>query len=50
MLYLSTGVNKMEKPGEDATMVEMARWLEDGFWDSFAEGIDTENQKEKEGE
>jgi len=33
-------VIKMEKPGEDASAAEIARWLEADFMDSVAEGID----------
>lgn len=29
----------MERPGKDASAVEKARYLEEGFWDSYAEGV-----------
>lgn len=38
----------MEKPGEDATAAEIAQWLESSFWDSFAEGIDLDEEEENE--
>jgi len=36
----------VDKPGENASTKEIARWLEDDFWDSFAEGIGTEEAEE----
>lgn len=41
LLIVSILVNgtDMEKPGPDASMNEKMRYLEEGFWDSFAEGM-----------
>lgn len=39
----------MEPPGKDASAAEKARYLEEGFWDSYAEGID-ESDKDNEAE
>jgi hypothetical protein len=36
----------MEKPGPDASMIEKARYLEEDFWDSFAEGIETDEEED----
>ena len=36
----------MEKPGPDASMIEKMRYLEEGFWDSFAEGIKTDEEED----
>jgi hypothetical protein len=43
--YIGVGMNiSMEKPGKDASLVEKARYLEEGFWDSYAEGIDESDE------
>ena len=36
----------MEKPGPHASMIEKARYLEEDFWDSFAEGIETDEEED----
>ena len=30
----------LERPGEDATNAEIARWMEEDFWESVAEGVE----------
>ena len=29
-----------DRPYEDASLAEIAKWMEDDFWGSFTEGID----------
>jgi hypothetical protein len=29
-----------DRPDEDASLAEIAKWMEDDFWGSFTEGID----------
>lgn len=31
-----------EKPGEDASVDEIAEWLEEDFWSAVAEGVEHE--------
>ena len=36
----------MEKPGEDASRVEIMNWMESDFWGSFADGIDLDEEED----
>jgi len=33
----------VDRPGKDASAAEIARWMENSFWESFADGIDPED-------
>lgn len=39
-----------DRPGKDASAAEIAKWMENDFWDSFADGIedaDTDESTDK---
>ena len=30
----------VDRPGDDASLAEIARWMEEDFWESVAEGVE----------
>lgn len=37
-----------ERPNEDSTSAEVAHYLEEGFWESFSEGIESGEEEDTE--
>jgi hypothetical protein len=35
-----------ERPDENSTLSEVARYMEEGFWNSFTEGIESDEEDE----
>ena len=41
ILFVRTQLVSMtDRPGKDASAAEIAKWMENDFWDSFADGIE----------
>lgn len=40
LMYSQFTICMPDRPDEDASLAEIAKWMEDDFWGSFTEGID----------
>ena len=36
-----------ERPDENSSLSEVARYMEEGFWESFTDGIDSDEETEE---